>query len=78
MSDLSRIYEASPRRRFALIGSLLRSWFGAAIAGLAYELRIRRDTRRLLEAEPRTLKDLGITRADVERLVRYGRDASRR
>jgi uncharacterized protein YjiS (DUF1127 family) len=41
---------------------------------IAGELRIRRDTRRLLEAEPHMLRDLGIVRSDVERLVRHGRD----
>jgi uncharacterized protein YjiS (DUF1127 family) len=53
------------------ICSLLR----AAVAAVARELCIRRDTRRLLEVEPRMLKDIAVARADVERVVRPGRDA---
>lgn len=50
---------------------------GASLAAILREWRIRRDTRRLLEAEPRMLRDLGIVRADVARLVRDGRDERR-
>jgi uncharacterized protein YjiS (DUF1127 family) len=79
MSDLSRIYQAPARRErpawlARAAATSLRRWLGAAIAAIALELRVRRDARRLLEAEPRLLRDLGIVRADVERLVRHGRD----
>jgi uncharacterized protein YjiS (DUF1127 family) len=78
MSELARTYEAPARRGAArAAGALLRRWLGAAWGMIACELRIRRDSRRLLEAEPDMLKDLGIARADVERIVRYGRDAGR-
>ena len=75
MADLARIHEAPVRRGAAsAIGVLLRRWLKTAAGAIAQELRIRRDTRRLLEAELRMLRDLGISRADIERLVRYGRE----
>jgi hypothetical protein len=74
MSDLSRSYGFSaPRGQGAVIGPI-RRLARAALAAIVREWRIRRDTRRLLEAEPRMLRELGIARADVARLVRQGRD----
>jgi hypothetical protein len=78
MSDFASIYEAPARRGpTRAVGALLRRWLAAAAGRIAGELRIRRDARLLLEAEPRILRDLGVTRDDVERLVRHGRDKQR-
>jgi uncharacterized protein YjiS (DUF1127 family) len=79
MLDLSRTCRAPAKREGTIwfaraVAAPLHRWLGAAAASIARELRIRRDTRRLLEAEPRMLRDLGIVRGDVERLVRRGRD----
>lgn len=77
MSDLSRSYGfPAGRGRAAVIGPM-RRLARSALAAVVREWRIRRDTRRLLEAEPRILRDLGIVRADVARLVREGRDERR-
>jgi uncharacterized protein YjiS (DUF1127 family) len=37
------------------------------------ELRIRRNTRELMGMSDSMLKDIGLSRADVDRAVRYGR-----
>lgn len=76
--DLPRTCGLAERKRAAwstrtVVATIHRSLRAVALT-IAFELRIRRDTRRLLEAEPHILRDLGIVRADVERLVRYGRD----
>jgi hypothetical protein len=77
MSDLSKGYGfPADRRRAAAIGPM-RRLACAALSAIVREWSIRRDTRRLLEAEPRILRDLGIARADVVRLVREGRDDRR-
>jgi uncharacterized protein YjiS (DUF1127 family) len=41
---------------------------------IAQELRIRRDTRHLMLMSDQMLKDIGLTRAEIGRAVRYGRD----
>jgi uncharacterized protein YjiS (DUF1127 family) len=43
-------------------------------AAIAEELRIRRDMRQLMEMDDSMLKDIGLTRADIASVVRYGRD----
>jgi uncharacterized protein YjiS (DUF1127 family) len=56
----------------------LSAWFGAAAArsarALASEVRIRRDRRQLMLMSDHMLKDIGLTRAQIDRAVRYGRD----
>lgn len=79
MPELSRTYGAPADRGRAawparMVAAPIRRLLRAAAVAIARELRIRRDTRRLLEADPRMLRDLGIVRGDVERLVRRGRD----
>ncbi len=44
--------------------------FGRLGAALARELRLQRDIRFLMEQDDRMLHDLGLTRSDVERVVR--------
>jgi uncharacterized protein YjiS (DUF1127 family) len=51
------------------------SWIGVQIASaIARELRIRRDTQRLMDMSDHLLKDIGLRRADIPDAVRYGRD----
>jgi uncharacterized protein YjiS (DUF1127 family) len=56
----------------------LAAWVGAVAArcarAIANELRIRRDTRALMLMSDRMLKDIGLTRVQIDRAVRYGRD----
>ena len=42
--------------------------------GLAREVRVRRDMNRLAEFDDRMLRDIGITRVDIDRVVRNGRN----
>ena len=47
----------------------------ACIAGaIAVELRIRRDMRHLRAMDDAMLEDIGLTRADIGRAVRDGRN----
>jgi uncharacterized protein YjiS (DUF1127 family) len=80
MPDLSRTYGLPTGRERAAwstrsVVAVIRRLLFTAAQTIARELRTRRDTRRLLQAESHMLRDLGIVRADVERLVRHGRDA---
>jgi uncharacterized protein YjiS (DUF1127 family) len=56
----------------------LSAWLGGVAAraarAIAQELRIRRDTRHLMLMSDQMLKDIGLTRAEIGRAVRYGRD----
>ena len=44
------------------------------VAAIAEELRIRRDMRELRAMDDDMLEDIGLTRADIGSVVRYGRD----
>ena len=44
------------------------------IEGIAREARVRRDTNRLAEFDDHLLRDIGITRMDIDRVVRDGRN----
>jgi uncharacterized protein YjiS (DUF1127 family) len=56
----------------------LPAWFGGVAARFAFaianEIRIRRDMRKLMLMSDHMLKDIGLTRAEIDRAVRYGRD----
>ena len=54
------------REAFALAASL--------IEGAARELRARRDTERLAQYDDHMLRDIGLTRSDIEGAVRRGRE----
>jgi uncharacterized protein YjiS (DUF1127 family) len=64
--------DASPRRWS------LSPWVGGVVArcarAIAEEMRIRRDTRQLMLMSDGMLKDIGLTRAQIDRAVRYGRE----
>jgi len=62
---------ARPRRRFA---GLLVDALMAFAGGLAAWGRRRRDMRRLAEMDDRQLADIGISRAEISRAVRPGRE----
>jgi uncharacterized protein YjiS (DUF1127 family) len=44
------------------------------IEGFAREARVRRDMKRLAEFDDDMLRDIGLTRSDIESAVRHGRD----
>ena len=52
----------------------LSAWFGGVALKIAEEIRIRRDMRELSALSDDMLKDIGLSRADIGRAVRYGRD----
>jgi len=56
----------------------LSAWFGTVAArcarAIANEARIRRDTRQLMLMSDRILQDIGLSRAQIDRAVRYGRE----
>jgi uncharacterized protein YjiS (DUF1127 family) len=75
------IMTASPSE-FTPAGNELRteSWtttlaraIGRAAAGLGRERRIRSDIGALMTFDDSLLKDIGISRSDIEYVVRYGR-----
>jgi uncharacterized protein YjiS (DUF1127 family) len=78
MSDVSTIRSRVPRQRPATIfdASLAVAARGLAwlIAGIANELRLRRDMRQLAAMDDHMLKDIGLRRGEIEYCVRYGRD----
>ncbi len=45
----------------------------ATYAVITRELRLRRDMQRLAEYDDHMLRDIGITRMDIDRIVRDGR-----
>jgi len=72
---------ASPSE-FSPTGNELRagSWttalartIGRAFSGFGHERRIRSDIGALMTFDDRLLKDIGISRSDIEYVVRYGR-----
>jgi len=75
---------ASPRLRPTMDGTgaapivrSVRSWLSAAVqtyfVWAAEQRRLRRAERELESLDDRLLKDIGITRTDIGRVVRYGR-----
>jgi uncharacterized protein YjiS (DUF1127 family) len=52
----------------------IRAGLAALIHGLAREREIRRSMRELRSLDDRMLHDIGLTRGDIERAVRFGRD----
>jgi uncharacterized protein YjiS (DUF1127 family) len=75
-----RVLEGQARRHAGAAARpwSLSAWFGAVAArcgrAIANEVRIRRDTRQLMLMSEYLLKDIGLTRAEIDRAVRYGRD----
>jgi uncharacterized protein YjiS (DUF1127 family) len=78
MYDVSTVRSHAPRQRQATIfdACLAAAARGLAwlIAGIANELRIRRDMRQLAAMDDHMLKDIGLRRSEIEYCVRYGRD----
>jgi uncharacterized protein YjiS (DUF1127 family) len=68
----TRPFGASTARR-GLAGVVIQRVARLA-ATIAEELRIRRDMRELRAMDDCMLKDIGLTRADIDSAVRYGRD----
>jgi uncharacterized protein YjiS (DUF1127 family) len=63
--------EAPAPRGFAASIARMLAAFARAVAN---EVRIRHDTRELRAMSDHMLKDIGLTRAEIGRAVRYGRD----
>ena len=78
MSDVSTMRSHASGQRQATIfdDCLTAAARGLAwlIAGVANELRIRRDMRQLAAMGDCMLKDIGLRRSEIEYCVRYGRD----
>jgi uncharacterized protein YjiS (DUF1127 family) len=55
-------------------GALLHSAIGL-VTLIAREIRIRRDMRKLARLDDRMLRDIGLTRMEIEASVRYGRSS---
>ena len=53
----------------------LHRWLRALAWRAGREWRLRRQVAFLLQQDDRMLRDLGLTRGEVERSVRWGRDA---
>ena len=60
---------AAPHAIAGFYGFVLRM-----AAAAVREVRVRRDTQRLAEFDDYMLRDIGITRTDIEGVVRRGRD----
>ena len=60
-----------PRQGLARVVTEVMARLAAAIS---HELRIRRDIRQLMAMDEHMLRDIGLTRADIGRAARYGRD----
>jgi uncharacterized protein YjiS (DUF1127 family) len=78
MSDVSTVRSHAPRPRQPTV---FDACLAAAVRGLAWllaaishELRIRRDMQHLAAMDDHMLKDIGLSRCEIEHCVRYGRD----
>ena len=49
-------------------------WVGMMAAAVHRELRQRREVAWLMQQDDRMLSDLGLSRHDINRVVRHGRD----
>jgi uncharacterized protein YjiS (DUF1127 family) len=68
--------EFSPSRNELSAGSWATTLTRAirrTVSGLGRERRIRSDIGALMTFDDRLLKDIGISRSDIEYVVRYGR-----
>jgi uncharacterized protein YjiS (DUF1127 family) len=78
MYDVSTVRSHAPRQRRATLfdACLAAVTRGLAwlIAGIANELRIRRDMRQLAAMDDHMLKDIGLRRSEIVYCVRYGKD----
>ena len=54
-------------------GALLMNSIRRQFAALSHRARVRRDIKTLMEFDDRMLADIGLHRADVSHVVRYGR-----
>jgi uncharacterized protein YjiS (DUF1127 family) len=70
----------SPRRsgwNRTRVGGIRHRWFAAAVARLVRavgaEIAARRSIRRLAGMSEHGLRDLGLSRGDLERVARHGR-----
>ena len=68
---VNAVIGSSTRKLAGLLGDLAQKATRAARM-LVAELRIRRDIRALRQFGDRTLHDMGVTRGEIEQVVRYG------
>ena len=69
---------SAPHSFAASTARKLSTWVAGVAArsarAIAQDFRVRRDTRKLMLMSDHMLKDIGLTRAEIGRAVRYGRD----
>jgi uncharacterized protein YjiS (DUF1127 family) len=64
--------QAAARFGFARCPTLV-DWIGRYVASVSAERRIRRGIQELKTCDDRLLADMGVYRADIEHVARYGR-----
>jgi uncharacterized protein YjiS (DUF1127 family) len=77
MSVVPLIGPLTPGREESASTRVAREVFTLAVGlieGAARELRVRRDMDRLAEFDDHMLRDIGLTRSEIEGVVRCGRE----
>jgi uncharacterized protein YjiS (DUF1127 family) len=70
-------HHVGPRRGTGF-GAVLLAGAGALATALVREIRLRRDARRLAELSDHMLKDIGVSRGEIDSVVRDGHPPRRR
>ncbi len=70
---MTHLAASQPVRQAGPERSLWRVGLARLMRRLAQELRLRRDARQLMALSDAMLKDLGVSRSEIEGAVRHGR-----
>jgi uncharacterized protein YjiS (DUF1127 family) len=75
MSSMSEAKPALPRGRWIQMsaGRALHRWLATVVRLIGAEVSTRRSIRELAYMSEYELRDFGLSRGDVERVVRHGR-----
>ena len=76
LSTAVRLWD-EPRRRPGSFVAKLRTRLARGAAAIRREHGIRRDAAHLASLGDHMLRDIGIRRGEIERRLRFGRDAAR-